>query len=229
MSRQSDPSKWVEEVGTPTLPPELQRLKSRPLHSSDQNRAFQQIAFLFLSPLAYVLAWLVIGAGSSDLLVEAPLPNGPGFLPSAVALLFFHLASKNVFVGALRWTAFVGWISIIVGSLAFAGFGISARADATVGPALRAFPVAQKVHGRSFFRSYTTLVELQDGTAVRVISRSGFSVGRSCYRAHWVAGGRAFTWLRLVDRSPAPGPGQLPWPISRSDCFSAEDLDSLGR
>jgi hypothetical protein len=181
-----------------------------------------------LSPLVYLLAYLVVAVGSSDYLIEAPVPEGAGYLPIGVGLLLLLLVAKDVLVAPLRSISLAGWLAVVAGSLLYAGLGLGARVAATAGPGLRALPVEQESHGRSL-RIYTTRFSLEDGSSATVTSRSGFAVGRSCYLVHRVEGGRGFAWLRFADWSPGPGPGQLTWPIDRDECFSAADLSTLGR
>jgi hypothetical protein len=215
------------------LPPELERLKVRQSYGSysdEQVRAFLHVALLLASPLVYLLATWVISAGSSGYLIEAPAPGGLAYLPIAAALLLFLCLkkAKDVLVAPLRWLALAGWLAVVAGSLLYAGLGLAARAAATAGPALRALPVSEESHGRTI-RIQTTRFSLQDGSSATVTSSSGFAVGRSCYLVHRMQGSRGFAWLRIVDWSPGPGPGQLAWPIDRDDCFSAADLSTLGR
>lgn len=200
-----------------------------PLYGGEQNKAFSHVVFLTLSSFAYVSAWLIVGIGSSDFWVEAPLPNGSGYSPLIIGLLLMYLVHKNMLVPLIRWIALAGWITVVAGSLVYAGFGIKARAEATIGPVLRAQPVAQDCHGRRFFRTCATTFALGDGTHVLTNSRSSFRVGRSCYEVRRVRGGHNFAWLRIVAASPEPGPGQLAWPIDRAECLSSVDLSILGR
>ena len=135
-----------------------------PLYGGEQNKAFSHVVFLTLSSFAYVSAWLIVGIGSSDFWVEAPLPNGSGYSPLIIGLLLMYLVHKNMLVPLIRWIALAGWITVVAGSLVYAGFGIKARAEATIGPVLRAQPVAQDCHGRRFFRTCATTFALGDGT-----------------------------------------------------------------
>jgi hypothetical protein len=77
------------------------------------------------------------------------------------------------------------------------------------------------------WRAGSALLALQDGSTIRI--GAGRLRPRACFAVRRMSGTRGFAWLRLVDASPPPGPGQLTWPIDRSDCFSAAPLASLGR
>jgi hypothetical protein len=59
------------------------------------------------------------------------------------------------------------------------------------------------------------------------------SLGR-CLAVRRLVGPFGFSWLEIGDAAPlppAPGPGQLHWPVepvSREDCFSDRPLSELG-
>ena len=135
---------------------------------------------------------------------------------------------RDILTVPLGWIAAAGWVVVLAGSLVYAVVGIAARKEATLGSELRAWPASQTSHGKGFLRSYETRFELGDGSSVTAVSRSGFAAGRACYLVRRVDGPGHFAWLRIVDGTSGPGPGQLSWPISQAECFSAADLSTLG-
>ena len=72
----------------------------------------------------------------------------------------------------------------------------------------------------------TSVFALQDGTTATVTGYNGGA--RRCFAVRRLQGPYGFAWLRMIDASPDPGPGQLAWPIDPANCFSAAPLQSMG-
>ena len=99
------------------------------------------------------------------------------------------------------------------------------RGSAQEGEAFRAQITGFEGSRRGPFRSGRTILALQDGSTVTL---SGMAGNRHrCLLVRRVSGPFGFEWLRVEASSPAPGRGQLNWPVPREACFSDRPLASL--
>ena len=226
MRNQGDPSQWKAIVGRASLPPHLQGLASRPLHSAEQHAALRQTLLMIFSPVILGIAWLVAGFAIRDLAVDAP-PLGP--IALIVAVIGFGLwwgAVRDFMPRLCGALARLGWVVVATGAFAYSSVSIYAHREAAAGPLLRAQVARIESHGRGLA---TAILILQDGSSVAVQTSAGGLGTRRCYAVRRVTGPYGFAWVRMVDASPPPGPGQLEWPIDLADCFSATPLSSMGR
>ena len=226
MRHQSDPSQWKAIVGRPSLPPYLQGLASRPLYSAEQHKALQHTILMIFSPLFLGLAWLVVGSATGDLPVDAPPLRPMAAIVAMVGFGFWWGAERDFVPRLWGVLARLGWISVAAGAFAYLAVSMYAHRAAVAGPVLRAQVARFASRGRG---PVTAILVLQDRSTVAVQTAAGSLGSRRCYAVRRIAGPNGFAWLRVVDASPPPGPGQLEWPIDRTDCFSAAPLSSLGR
>ncbi len=178
---------------------------------------------------AAVLA-LVIGFGvaraTPDHLVRIPiLLPVLSILGCSTALLFGLLIHRDVRPNFMGRAAKFAWIGMLcVPPLFLALLAISYR-SAHVAEPVRAQIVGHKSHGRSPFNRTSTIVAFDDGVTVEVEGSAGHR--HACLLVRQVEGPFGFAWLRVEARSPAPGRGQLNWPVHREACFSDRPLVSL--
>jgi len=224
--KRTDSTQWTGVVGTPaSLPPHLQSRASRPLYTREQSRALAASFLFVLSPLLLWLASFLVAMSSSDLLVEAPALTSSWPVPIVLGFGLWWAADRDHFPRWCERLAVAGSVAVVAAALVYVVLGLSARTAAAAGPVQRAQVAAVNSHGRGMFKSTTTTFALQDGSTAATTDYSGGT--RLCLAVRRVSGAHGFAWLRIVDRSPSPGPGQLAWPIDRGECFSAADLATM--
>jgi hypothetical protein len=185
---------------------------------------------MFLLGFSPILMWLgsmIVDASTSDLLIDGRPFADLWLAPVILAVLAWGFIHHDRFTTWASRLAAAGAFLVAAASLAYVVAALSARSSLSAGDVQRAVVADRETHGRGFTRRTTTTFALQDGSSVTTGDYSGR--GRVCLEVRRVTGSNGFAWLQIVDSSPAPGPGQLEWPISRSDCFSGAPLASLGR
>jgi hypothetical protein len=227
-----DSSRWTGELGGPFIPPppivgRWPELKAR---GGIQGKADGCTTLFVFVPLFLLVAHWLARMAISDLLVAAP---SLGLAVLGLMLFAFALnclARIGIFSRLCLWVAIVGGAAVPVGIVAYLVVAIDAHRSAAVGPAQRAEIVSVKSHGRHSFGA-TTRFLLQDGSLVETDDYAAFGYGAAsrCFSVRVLRGANGFAWIRVVDASPVPGPGQLAWPIDREACFSNAPLSALGR
>lgn len=185
-----------------------------------------------------LLVWLsaaLVQAATPDLLVGAPPLRDFWWAPLITGFALWLLAEKGVLPRLCLWLASAGWVGVVACALLYAGAGIYARGHAAHGPELRSQIVKFERRGGRRIKTTITTLALQDGsfatTGTYAPSGRG-DVGR-CLAVRKLTGPFGFVWLRIEQAAPlppAPGPGQLDWPVdqpSRAECFSGKALSDL--
>jgi hypothetical protein len=230
-----DGSRWTAEVGEQFVPPHLRRAKARPVYGANQLRATQHATLLMLSPILIWLAGVVVGPHSVDLLVEAPPLTGLCPWPLLAGVALWLVVAKGFAPNLCRWLGLVGWIVVVMAALVYAVTGVYARAHAVPGPEMRSQVAKIEIRGRRYFKTRITTLALQDGTFAEAEAYPAHeygSMGR-CLAVRRLTGPFGFVWLRITEAAPlppAPGPGQLAWPVepvSPGECFSHKPLSKL--
>lgn len=225
MRRGSDPQQWIAMRGEP-MPFEAELRVNWNRKEARKGQAYLHASALFATA---ILAWFVCDAAARstpDYLVQIS-----PFLPvvcliGGLASAAIGLAISRDFRSALmRRVAKFGWVGMLaVIPLFFALFAISYRSAPLVEP-VRAQVTGHESHGRSPFRSTSTILAFEDGATVTVRGSAGHR--HACLLVRKVDGPFGFQWLRIEDRSPSPGRGQLNWPVPREACFSDRSLATL--
>lgn len=220
-------SKWVLEVGRPAPIPRFILERHRLDLTPEQSRAGLWAVLLLLSPLTLVLAYLSVRLATRDWLSTglALVPFGGAAL--CLGLLLLYLVGRRRLPQLCGRIAMVGCAAAVAGAGAYGAAGIEALAAARVGPPLRAQIVDVDGGGRGLRPTLVTFL-LEDGSLAKA---RNYPVGphsrAACYGVRRVTGRHGFSWLRVDAASPPPGPGGLPWPIDREDCFSPVPLPEL--
>ena len=211
--------------GTPApLPCHLaEKLRPRPLTKAQIVASLSAIA-LGLSPLFLLLAHALVAIGAPGWITDGPALTPWAVVAVLAAILLFLLARRPAFARWCGRLALVGCAVVLAGAIAYAVAGFQAIASVTAGPALRAkvVQIETRRHGPD-----EVTFRLQDSSSATV---SGYRIPSSrarCYSVRRISGRHGFAWLSVVGASPAPGPGQLDWPVSRKDCFSTTPLAEL--
>ncbi|WP_324750419.1 hypothetical protein SH591_02760 [Sphingomonas sp. LY54] len=229
-----DRTGWTARIGQPFVPPHLQRAEVRPAYGANQLRAMHHAALLMLSPILIWLGGVLTEALTSDFLVDAPPVADLWPFPLLAGLALWFTAGKGVAPNLCRWLGLVGWIATGVVALLYPAASFYARAHAAPGPELRSQISKFETRGGRFKTTMTTFA-LQDGSSVETKAYPAGeygSMGR-CLAVRRLAGPFGFIWLQVTEAAPlppAPGPGQLAWPVepvSRVDCFSHKPLSEL--
>lgn len=225
MRRRLHPQKWFAERGSlsqfeAALREEWDR------NASQKGRAYLHIGVLFA---AAGLAWLFVDGTarlSPDYLVHIPatLPI-ICLLAAAVALALWLPIWRGVRPAFLGRAAMYAWIAMIPICFLYVSLALAARGAVQAEAAVRAQISGYEGTRRGPFRSGSTILALQDGSSVRLSGTLGNRY--RCLQVRRITGRFGFQWLRVEASSPAPGPGQLNWPIARDACFSDRPLATL--
>jgi hypothetical protein len=204
------------------------RIWRRPLARSTPHQFWGRFHAMLLlaSPFLLWVADWVLRLSTADLSVTGPAVGAYYLLPSLGALALLGLMRWDEAARICRRIAQAGWLAALASAAIYVGMGVRAHGAAAAGPAVRAQIVHVERHGS---RSPDEMVfALQDGSEVRTLGDlPGRGNSRGCFLVRRLEGAYGFSWLRILEISPGPGPGQLDWPVDRADCFSATPLASL--
>lgn len=188
---------------------------------------FQIAGWLLVSPFALLASWLALrGLTPGNLVAD----NGHVLLLWGLAMIGLaglQLKSRSHRHKLVRFIILATALGATVAlSVAYLSLGLLSHARAIKSEPQRAF---EYVSGRG--RSPDVYYHVrEDGSSVegaRYDRREPY--GRVCTLVQRLDGPYGFSWVRILDRSPGPGRGQLAWPISQEDCFSQKPLSELGR
>jgi hypothetical protein len=230
----ADQSRWTAQVGQPFVPAHLQRL-TVPGYAPDELRAKRHAALLVLSTVLLWLSGVIVHDTTSDFLIEAPPITSLWPAPLSAGLALWFLADKGVMTNVCRWFGRIGWIAVVMAALIYPATAIYAHGEAAFGPEMRSQIANIRVEGHEYHTTTITTLALEDGGLVATAAYPGGdygSMGR-CLAVRRLIGPLGFSWLQIRDAAPlppAPGPGQLHWPVepvSRADCFSGKPLSEL--
>jgi hypothetical protein len=225
-----DSRRWAAPMeGEYVLPPTVlaPSVRVKMFDTPAQARAGLHAILLILAAGALPLSFRIVEAGTSGLMIAAPDVALPTLGAGSAGVLLLVLARKTSFMPRLiAVCALLGWLATV----AAAGFVIVAggrdHEAAVAGAPQRAFVTGGKHWRRG---RDTTFLQLASGDRVETSGlRSAYGAWNRCYLVRRLDGRRGFAWLQVLDASPAPGPGQLSWPIDPEKCFSAIPLAEIG-
>lgn len=180
---------------------------------------------LVLSPVILWIAWKSLHAASRDILVQ---DNGQVLVACGLGAITFAASQIVLRSTRLIWLRkSILWSAMVASLVVAAGYvfvGVRARMHATASLPERTY----ELHYRCGRHCTYSIHQRPDGTTLE-----GTDNGRpvqyasTCTLAQRLDGERGFSWVRVLDRSRAPGRGQLAWPIRREECFSDIPLASL--
>lgn len=182
---------------------------------------------LLFSPVMLWLAWLALRGFVQDTIVQDNSMWLIAWGLGAIGLALSQLVSRSLFAVAVRKMLLVcAVLSTGIFSIAYVNLGIQSHSQATASAPERTYEIPRScgrhctyaIHQRA---DGTTLEGTDGGRPVQYAS--------SCALAQRLDGSRGFSWIRVLERSRAPGRGQLAWPIRREECFSDIPLSSLPR
>ena len=221
-----DSSKWTALSDAEMLLPRT-RLRRKPLLDltpPEQRAAIGACVLLMITPpmSAPWAVWLVT-ISSPDALSHAPSPTAFAYGVALIGFVLWLLACSSLrFARTLTVIAGLGWIASLGGCVSYVAGGIVdhhlARSEAPKRAHIVGFEQANR-------HTSAAIVELQGGERLRANSYPGG--GSRCFLVQKVTGPHGFVWLRWLDGSPAPGPGQLAWPLDLRKCFSATPLAEI--
>jgi hypothetical protein len=225
-----DSRRWADTMGDEyVLPPSAlpPRVRVQLFDTPAQARAGFHSILLILAAASLPLSVRMVEAGTSGLMIAAPNVAPAAFtIGLAGGLLLLAAVKTSFFPRLIAVCAVLAWPP----TLAAAGFllvtGARDRAAAVGGAPQRAFVVGSEHRGR---RRDKTFLQLASGEQVETRGFGGaYGASSRCYLVRRLDGRRGFAWLRVLDASPAPGPGQLSWPVDPAKCFSAVPLSEIG-
>ena len=188
-------------------------------------RAKRHAVLAIFAPFLVALAAFALKLGIQDLWITAPDVWMPVVAASSFGCALYALAEFGILPRLVRWTALAAWLASAGAAAAYLVLGGHAHATARAGPLLRA-AVARVVREQRDGPAATVL-RLQDGSLAATYDR--IRRPRACFAVRRLEGPNGFSWLRIVETSPPPGPGQFDWPVDRANCFSTAPLASLRR
>ena len=173
------------------------------------------------------LAWLALRGLIHDAIVQDNFLWLIAWGLGAIALALLQLVSRSLFAIAVRKMLLVGAVlSTAIFSIAYVYLGIQSHSQASASAPERTYEMRRRCGRHCTYAipqraNGTTLEGTDSGRPVQY--------GSSCVLAQRLDGTRGFSWIRVLERSRAPGRGQLAWPIRREQCFSDLPLSSLPR
>lgn len=173
------------------------------------------------------LAWLALRGLIHDTIVQDNSLWLIAWGLGAIALALSQLVSRSLFAIAIRKMLLVcAVLTTAIFSIAYVYLGIQSHSQATASAPERAYEM-RKSCGRHCTYS---IHQRADGTTLEGTDSSRpVQYASTCALAQRLDGPRGFSWIRVLDRSRAPGRGQLAWPVRREECFSDIPLSSLPR
>lgn len=222
---------FTHRVGEPAFTSDYVRFQEAERIASliplEVRRVIGLAALLLFSPLMLFLAWLLLGAITPDSLGQDNRHWLILWGSVVAALAATQITWRSARAILLRKTL-LGLALVATGgaSVAYVYLGLTSHSGATASAPERTFEWQVNCG-----KHCTTIIHQRaDGSTLE-----GNHVGapvqeaRSCALAQRLNGTHGFSWVRVLDRSRAPGNGQLAWPISGEECFSNEPLSSLPR
>lgn len=225
------PTHGIGELGTTT---EYARLIGKPRTNAmvdpELVPVFRRAGWLFLSPLVLLIGWLASQAGIRDMILST----------QGWVLGLWTLVTVTIALSQMTWTSkrLIGLRMILLALLIGATVGVAAgyawiaqtaHADARPGQPQRAFIyLAERSKMRGLIPAKYGF-QLADGSNLTGgRKRKRFDYG-SCVTVRLLTGSYGFRWVRVIESTPPPGPGQLHWPVRREDCFSDKLLSEVKR
>lgn len=180
---------------------------------------------IFAAPAVLAMTWWFMRASTRDALVW----NNAHWLVGAGAVSVFgaiaQLPTKST---QLLWLRKLVLAASMIGCTGlgfwYAKAGIEAHRHALVSKPERTFEYY--ICNRRC-RSGYYLHQRQDGSTVEGVAMGSVPPYHSrCAEVQRLDGALDFTWVRVLDRSPAPD-REVDWPIRAEDCFSSKPLATL--
>ena len=196
----------------------------------ERRGVMRAAAWLLVSPLSLLLAWLVVQAAIRDYIAQDRRDLLIAWGVAAAAIGFWQLKSRTLILARAR-TLFLRSLAVITCLMSF-GYGylaLSSRAQAVARAPERVFQIPER-RGRSFMRRTVYHHQRADGTTLEGgAARTPLAEAHVCALAQRLDGRHGFSWVRVLERSRASGRGQLSWPISSEECFGSIPLSELPR
>ena len=203
----------------------------RPLFDfPSETRTTRRLAvWLLFSPVLLWLSWLFAGFATPDQLVtdhsSLLLFGGLGLM---VAAAWQVQLRSTAFIGLRNAVLAIALAATCVVAILYPYLAVDAHSRAIASIPERTFELVKT----ECHRIKRTIVWHQraDGSNVEGRARERpLPYSHTCALVQRLDGPNGFAWVKVIERSRAPGSGQLSWPIRRDDCFSNVPLSSLPR